>query len=96
MNKISREDVQHVALLARLRLTEEELERFTKELNDIITYMDKLNELDTTNVPATSHILGITNVMRQDVVKQSLSREEALANAPEQRDGQFKVPAVFS
>lgn len=95
MSKITREQVQQVANLARLKLTNEEQEQFTQNLNDIFTFMDKLDELDTTNVEPTSHVLGITNVTRADHTRPSLPREEALRNAPEQQDGQFKVPAVL-
>ncbi len=95
MSKITREQVQHVANLARLKLTNEEEEQFTRNLNDIFTFMDKLNELDTTDVPPMSHVLDITNVMRPDITRPSLPREEALLNAPDHQDGQFKVPAVL-
>jgi len=95
MGKIDRETVRHVALLARLELSEEELEQFAHELGDILDYVAKLNELDTTDVPPTSHSLPLANVMRDDVVKPSLPKEEALANAPDAEDGCFKVPQVI-
>jgi aspartyl-tRNA(Asn)/glutamyl-tRNA(Gln) amidotransferase subunit C len=95
MSTISRKEVEHVANLARLTLTEEEAERYTKDLNAILEFAAKLNELDTSDVPPTSHATDVKNVMREDVNRPSISREEALRNAPEHEDGQFKVPAVF-
>lgn len=95
MSQITRDQVQHIANLARLKLTDAEQEQFTRNLNDIFTFMDKLNELDTTGVEPTSHMLIATNVTRADETRPSLSREEALLNAPEHQDGQFKVPAIL-
>lgn len=95
MSTISREEVEHVAKLARLRLTEEEAERYTRELDAILNFAAQLNELDTTNVKPTSHAFDVRNVMRPDVNRPSVSNEEALGNAPDQEEGQFKVPAVF-
>jgi len=95
MSQITREQIQHVANLARLNLSPEEEQLFIENLNEVFAFMDKLNELDTAHVPPTSHVLGITNVMRADERRESLSREEALKNAPEHEDGQFKVPAVM-
>ncbi|QDX92435.1 Asp-tRNA(Asn)/Glu-tRNA(Gln) amidotransferase subunit GatC [Brevibacterium sp. JNUCC-42] len=95
MSTISRQEVEHVAKLARLRLTEEEAERYTRELDAILNFAAQLNELDTTNVKPTSHAFDVRNVMRPDVNRPSVSNEEALRNAPDQEEGQFKVPAVF-
>jgi aspartyl-tRNA(Asn)/glutamyl-tRNA(Gln) amidotransferase subunit C len=92
---ISKEQVYHVAQLSRLKLTEEEAEQYTKILNDVLKFAEKLNELDTENIEPTSHVLPITNVLREDVVKPSIPREKALSNAPDQEDGLFRVPAVF-
>lgn len=92
---ITREQVLHVAELARLQLSPEESEQFTIQLNQILEYAEKLNELDTEQVEPTSHVIPISNVMREDEVKPSLPREKALANAPSQEDGMFHVPAVF-
>jgi aspartyl-tRNA(Asn)/glutamyl-tRNA(Gln) amidotransferase subunit C len=92
---ISKEQVQHVAHLARLSLTEKEVEQFTTQLNDILHFAEKLNELDTDNVEPTTHVLPLANVLREDEVRPSISRDKALANAPEKRDGMFRVPAVF-
>ena len=92
---ITVKDVQHVAKLARLQLSPEEEATFTEQMNAILQYADKLNELDTENVQPTTHVLQVSNVMRDDVVKASLSQEEALLNAAENEDGHFKVPAVL-
>lgn len=88
-------DVQHVAKLARLQLSPEEEAMFTEQMNAILQYAEKLNELDTDQVKPTTHVLQVSNVMRDDVVKPSVEQEEALLNAPDSEDGQFKVPAVL-
>lgn len=92
---ITTKDVQHVAKLARLQLSPEEEATFTEQMNAILQYAEKLNELDTDNVKPTTQVLQVSNVMRDDVVKESLSQEDALLNAPEDEDGHFKVPAVL-
>jgi len=93
--KISREEVRHVANLARLELAEREEIRMTEQMNRILGYMDKLNELDTANVPATTHAIQLQNVFRPDAVRESLDREQALANAPENDGVSFIVPKVI-
>nr|WP_090884079.1 Asp-tRNA(Asn)/Glu-tRNA(Gln) amidotransferase subunit GatC [Evansella caseinilytica] len=95
MVRITKNQVKHVANLARLEFSEKEMEVFAKQLDDIIGYAEQLNELDTTNVKPTSHVLDISNVLRADEVRQSLSNEAALKNAPDQADGQVKVPSVL-
>lgn len=95
MEKLTLDTVRHVALLSRLELTDEELEHFASDLNSILGYVDKLNELDTAGVPPTSHSFHLENVFREDVPHTSLSNEAALANAPESEEGCFKVPAVL-
>ncbi len=92
--KISKEQVEHVAMLARLELTEAEKETYTEQLNSILEYAAVLDKLDTKDVPPTAHPLPLHNVFRDDVVKPSISQEEALANAPDQEDGFFKVPKI--
>lgn len=92
---ISLKDVEHVAGLARLQLTDEEKAQFTEQLNAILQYADKLNELDTEYVEPTSHVMAVKNVMRDDEVESSLSIEEVVRNAPDEEDGQIKVPAVL-
>ncbi len=93
--KISREEVEHVAGLARLALREEEIEIFTRQLSDILTYVGKLNELDTEDVEPTSHVLPIKNVLREDEIRMSIEREKALGNAPDRTNGFFRVPRVI-
>ncbi|HGE70941.1 TPA: Asp-tRNA(Asn)/Glu-tRNA(Gln) amidotransferase subunit GatC [Candidatus Poribacteria bacterium] len=95
MEKITIEQVEHVANLARLRFNEEEKQRLAIQLEAILEYIEKLNELDTDDVPPTSHVIPVKNVVREDVVKPSLSREEALANAPSPVDGLFEVPKII-
>ncbi|WP_019637538.1 Asp-tRNA(Asn)/Glu-tRNA(Gln) amidotransferase subunit GatC [Paenibacillus fonticola] len=92
---IESKDVEHVARLARLNLTDEERELFTEQLSAILKYAEKLNELDTDDVEPTTHVLPLSNVMRDDVVEESLSQEKVFRNAPDEEDGQFKVPAVL-
>ena len=88
-------DVEHVAKLARLHFTPQEMEKFTHDLNEILQYVDKLNELDTDNVEPLSHVIELANVFRQDVTQPSLPRDQALANAPDHNDEFFKVPKVI-
>ncbi|RAP73856.1 Asp-tRNA(Asn)/Glu-tRNA(Gln) amidotransferase subunit GatC [Paenibacillus montanisoli] len=92
---ITIKDVEHVANLARLELSEQEKEQFTSQLNAILKYAEKLDELQTDGVEPTSHVLPVHNVTREDVVRESVTNETALRNAPDEEDGQFKVPAVL-
>ena len=91
---ISKKDVEHVALLARLELTDAEKEAYTKQLNSIMDYMNKINELDTVGVEPTAHVLPLYNVLREDKREKSFDRAEVLKNAPEKEKGQFKVPKI--
>ena len=92
---ITREDVEHVAELARLALTAAEKEQFIAQLNHILTYIGKLNELDTAGVEPTSHVIPLSNVLREDEVRPSLAREMVLQNAPEESHSFFKVPRII-
>ena len=92
--QISREEVLHVARLARLALTEEEVERFRDQLSAILEAVGKVSELDLEGVPPTSHPLDLVNVFAEDEPRPSLSREDALANAPDPEGGFFGVPPV--
>ncbi|NOZ28852.1 MAG: Asp-tRNA(Asn)/Glu-tRNA(Gln) amidotransferase subunit GatC [Chloroflexi bacterium] len=87
--------VRHIAELAKLGLTPEEEERFRDQLSAILDYFGRLQEVDTSAIPATATVLPVRNVMRDDEVQPSLSREDALANAPDVADGQFRVRAVL-
>lgn len=93
--KITKQEVDHVAKLARLELSEQEQEKFTDQLSNILTYVEKLNELNTAGVEPTSHVLDIKNVMRDDVPAASLPQERALANAPDKAAGHYKVPKII-
>jgi aspartyl-tRNA(Asn)/glutamyl-tRNA(Gln) amidotransferase subunit C len=93
---ISREDVLHVARLARLEIPEEEIGRVQAELGAILEAVGKVSELDLEGVEPTSHPLDLVNVWGADEPRPSLAREEALANAPDPADGAFRVPAVGS
>ena len=92
--KLNRKDVEHVALLSRLELSETELDKFTGQLDAILEYIDVLNQVDTSAVEPMAHVLEIRNVMRADQVQPSLPREAALQNAPDAEDGFFKVPKI--
>ena len=91
---ISIEDVKHVANLARLELTEEELNKFSKQLGDILKYVEQMNEVDTTGIEPMPHPIPVVNVMREDVVTYNQTKEELMKNAPEEEDGFFKVPKI--
>jgi aspartyl-tRNA(Asn)/glutamyl-tRNA(Gln) amidotransferase subunit C len=93
--KITVNEVEHVANLARLTFSEEEKELATRQLDSILSYVDKLNELDTTGVEPTSHVLPINNVMRDDRVAPSLSPDDALSNAPERAGDFYRVPKII-
>ena len=93
--KLSTQDVEYVAKLARLEVTNQEKEKFTAQLNDILLYIDKLNELDTTGVAPMSHAIAVTNAFREDKVSESLGTQRALANAPDARGEFFRVPKVI-
>ncbi len=88
-------DIEYVAKLARLTLTESERERFTKDLSDILAYVEKLNQIDTELTPPTSHVLSVQNVFRDDEVLPSLPKDVVLANAPQKKGGLFKVPKII-
>ena len=92
--EISRDEVLHVAKLARLALTDDEVERFREQLSAILEAVGKVSELDLSDVPPTSHPLDLVNVLAEDEPAPSLSLEEALANAPDPEDGFFGVPPV--
>lgn len=93
--KITKREVEYVARLARLELTEEEKDMLSGQLSGILAYVEKLNELDTREVEPTAHVLDISNVMRPDEPGNSLTQEQALANAPEKAVGHYKVPRII-
>lgn len=89
------EDVEHVARLARLRFSKEEIEKFTRQFNEILEHVQKLNELDTTKVEPLSHVVELSNVFREDTVRASSPSAEILKNAPARTEKFFKVPKVI-
>ena len=93
--KISEQDIKTVASLSRLRIRDEEAEEVISQLNKILTYVENLQTLDTTDIEPTTYALPMQNVFRADVVKPSLERELALSNAPLKEDVYFKVPRVL-
>ena len=95
MAKITRAEVEHVARLARLELSEDEKERMTVQLDAILGYMATLNAVDTAGVQPTTTVIPMVSVMRDDTVRPSLDREDALANAPDREDAYFRVPRII-
>ncbi len=95
MSRITPDETRRVAELVRLKLTDEEVNLYTKQLDELIEYAEQLKELSTNNVEPTSHVVNLKNVMREDNARTWISREEALKNAPEQMDGLVKVPAIL-
>lgn len=92
--KITKEQVEHVANLARLNLTDEEKEQMTKDMEAIIAFADQINGLDIADVEPTAHVIPINNVFRDDEVKPSMERDILLSNAPNQKNGCFNVPKI--
>lgn len=92
---ISVDEVRYIASLARLEFTEEEERTLAVELSSILDYMAKLNELDTSDVPPMTHVLDLTNVLREDLVNERITREEALRGAPDADGEFFRVPKVI-
>ena len=95
MAKITIQEVEHVAKLACLEFDEEEKKKLAEQLGRILDYIEQLNELDTEDVEPTSHVIPVKNVVRPDVVKPSLTRDEALSNAPSNVNGLFEVPKII-
>ncbi|MCI6159525.1 MAG: Asp-tRNA(Asn)/Glu-tRNA(Gln) amidotransferase subunit GatC [Selenomonadaceae bacterium] len=93
--KVTKEDLENVAVLSRLRIPEDQQQKYMQQMDSILTYMDNLSEVDTTEVKPTTYALPMQNVFREDVVRPSLDREAALQNAPLRDNGYFKVPKVL-
>lgn len=93
--KITNEEAKKIALLSRLEFSPEDLEKMRDSMNSILTYMEELNQYDTTDVAPTVHAVEQYNVMREDVPHTSFTNEEALMNAPDAEDGYFKVPKII-
>ena len=92
--QLTREEIEHVALLSRLKLSDDEVETFTGQLNAILGYFEELQGADTSQAAGTSHVVPMINVMREDLLQPSFHPDESLANAPERRDDFFQVPRV--
>lgn len=92
---LTKKQVEHVALLARLELSEEEIEKYASQLSAILEYAEALNKLDTENVPPTAHVLPIKNVFREDRVCEHLANDKATSNAPAKDGNYFKVPKIL-
>lgn len=93
--KIEKDKIKHVAHLARIGLNQEEEELFSSQLNDILSYIEKISEIDTSGIEPTNHAVDMGNVFRDDKPKKSLSNADALSNAPDKKDGFFKVPKII-
>ena len=93
--KITKEQIQHIAVLSRLNLSEEEKDLYGSQLSSILDYVDQLNELDTRETEPTSHVLSLSNVMRDDFLTSSLPGEEALKNAPSRSENFYRVPRII-
>jgi len=88
-------DIEKVARLARLELSDEEMEAFSRQLGKILEYMEQLNWVDTSEVEPTSHTLSVFNVFREDEIRDSFPQEEVLGIAPEEEEGHFRVPRII-
>lgn len=93
--RISKDEARHVSELSRLEFKEDEFEKFAEQLGNILEYVEKLNELDTSHIEPTFHVLELSTPLREDVVKPCLSLDEALENAPQKEESFFAVPKVI-
>lgn len=91
---VSRDEVLHIATLARLRLTDDEAQTYQSQLSNILNYVEKLDELDTSDVEPTTHAVDLSMQLREDEVEQRLDRDDVLGGAPDQSEGHFRVPKV--
>ena len=94
--KMTKDEVMHVANLARLDMDEASIDKFADQIGTILEYVDLLNRVDTQGVTPTSHAISLTNVFREDREKKALERDKALANAPQKEDGNFVVPKIIT
>ncbi|MBW3041295.1 Asp-tRNA(Asn)/Glu-tRNA(Gln) amidotransferase subunit GatC [Prochlorococcus marinus] len=95
MSKISKSDVQKVAQLARLELPDDQIETYTSQLEEILSYVDQLQEIDTKNIPPTTRAVEVVNAMRDDLVEVNCSREDILNQAPQREGDFFRVPKIL-
>ncbi len=94
-NVLSKDEIYYIAKLSRLKLNENEVSEFTSQINSILDYMQKLNELDTTGIEPDSHAFKVVNVFRDDKIKESFPNDVIIKNAPEQEDNCYKVPKII-
>lgn len=94
-HKLTKDETKHIAKLSRIQLSDAELEKYSEQLSSILGYIDKLNEVDTSNVEVTAQVTGLKNVLRKDIVKKSLTQEEALSTAKNKERGYFRTQAVI-
>jgi aspartyl-tRNA(Asn)/glutamyl-tRNA(Gln) amidotransferase subunit C len=92
---INKDEVKYIADLASLKLSEEEVDKFSKQLSDILDYVEKLDELDTEDIVPTAYTIPVKNILREDKVEESLDLEKVLQNAPEKINNQFRVPKIM-
>lgn len=92
---IKREDIEYIAGLANLQIDDEDVDTFTRQLGDILEYVEKLNELDTDQVIPTAYTVPMKNILREDKAEPSMDRKKVLENAPDEKDGQFRVPKII-
>lgn len=95
MQENSKIDINHIAKLARLKLTDAEKERFSMQMGTIIEYIEKLNELDTKNVEPTAHVLGLSNVFRDDEATKPLTDQDLISDSPAHSKGHYEVPKII-
>ena len=93
--KLGKNEVEYVANLGRLRLNDDDIDKFAKQLSDILHYIDKLNEIDTSNVEPMAHAVDMSNAFREDIVESKWDKEDALKNAPDRDEYYFKVPKII-
>ena len=94
-NILSADHVQRIAMLSRLECSDDEIEHYAKDLNRILKHIEQLDELNTDDIEPTAHALRLVNVYREDILQESLSNDQALANAPDKEQGHFKVPQII-
>ncbi|MEJ6951395.1 Asp-tRNA(Asn)/Glu-tRNA(Gln) amidotransferase subunit GatC [Natronospora cellulosivora (SeqCode)] len=93
---VAKEDIKYIANLSSLKIDDEDIDTFTKQISDILNYFEKLSELDTDKVIPTAYTVPMKNVLREDKVTSSMDRDEVLKNAPDKKAGQFRVPRIMS
>lgn len=93
---IEKKDIQYVAKLANLKIEDDDIDDFTRQIGDILEYVEKLDELDTDDVVPTAYTVPMKNVMREDKAEPSMDRDKILANAPDKKEGQYRVPKIIS